>query len=201
MSRWNECDRFCPRSVLGRFDPTSLPVMEITTSVATYLLTYLLELHKVWQRLCAVASPNIFVFCDSSCGSSVAATWTLFPVLFRVILYATKVSCSFMPLLIAPDPGDATGNDSKKRYRSSDVFCMKNDGEVLNTEVTCWGRSHSRYERQQREMFGHRRMQYKLQTHTAFIHQTKNGSKKNKSIYKYIYIYSCLLYTSPSPRD
>jgi len=24
-----------------------------------------LQLHKVWQRLCAVASPNIFVFCDS----------------------------------------------------------------------------------------------------------------------------------------
>jgi len=28
----------------------------------------------IQQRLCAVASPNVFVFCDSSCGSSVAAT-------------------------------------------------------------------------------------------------------------------------------
>jgi len=30
-----------------------------------------LEMHKVWQRLCAIASPNNFVFCNSSCGSSV----------------------------------------------------------------------------------------------------------------------------------
>ena len=30
-----------------------------------------LELNKVWQRLCAVASPNIFIFCESSCSSSV----------------------------------------------------------------------------------------------------------------------------------
>ena len=43
-----------------------------------------LELHKVWHRLCVVSRPNMFVFCDSSCGSSVAATWTLFSVLFRV---------------------------------------------------------------------------------------------------------------------
>jgi len=49
------------------------------------------ELHKVWQRLCAVASLNILnVFCNSSWCSSVAATWTLFSVLFRVILCATK---------------------------------------------------------------------------------------------------------------
>jgi len=27
-----------------------------------------LEMHKVWQRLSAVVSPKIFVFCDSSCG-------------------------------------------------------------------------------------------------------------------------------------
>jgi len=34
-----------------------------------------------------------FTACDSSCGSSVAATWTSFGVLFRVILWETK---SFM---------------------------------------------------------------------------------------------------------
>ena len=36
-------------------------------------------MHEFWQHLCSVASPNIhvFVFCDSSCGSSVAATWSL----------------------------------------------------------------------------------------------------------------------------
>ena len=47
------------------------------------------------QRLCAVASPNIFVFCDSSCGSYVAATRTLFSVLFRIILRATKSFIQF----------------------------------------------------------------------------------------------------------
>jgi len=39
-----------------------------------YFFQFTLELHKVRQQLCAVASPNIFVFCDSNCGSSVAAT-------------------------------------------------------------------------------------------------------------------------------
>jgi len=52
-----------------------------------------LELHKVWHTLCAVASRNMFVFCNSNCSSSVAATWTLLSVLFCVILCATK---SFM---------------------------------------------------------------------------------------------------------
>jgi len=55
-----------------------------------YFFQFILELHKVRQQLCAVACPNIFVFCDSSCGSSVAATRTLFSVLFRVILCATE---------------------------------------------------------------------------------------------------------------
>jgi len=45
--------------------------------------------------LCGCLSKHI-VFCDTSCGSSVAATWTLFTVLFRVILCATKISCSFV---------------------------------------------------------------------------------------------------------
>jgi len=35
-----------------------------------------LELHKVWQRLCAIACPNIFVLCNISCGSSAVATRT-----------------------------------------------------------------------------------------------------------------------------
>jgi len=42
---------------------------------------------------------NIFVFCDSSCGSSVMATQTVLRVLFRVILRVHK-PCSvyyFMP--------------------------------------------------------------------------------------------------------
>jgi len=65
-----------------------------------------LELHEVWLRLCAVASPNIFVFCDSGCGSSVAATWTLFSVLFRrfaSFYVRQKVSRSFVPPPLAPD--------------------------------------------------------------------------------------------------
>jgi len=48
---------------------------------------FTLKLHKLWQRLCVVASPNIFVFCDSSCGSSVAATWTLFSVIIYVTIF------------------------------------------------------------------------------------------------------------------
>jgi len=53
----------------------------------------------VLQRLCAVASPNMFVFYDSSCGSSVAATRTSFSV--RAILCATKSFVNFCaPLCI-----------------------------------------------------------------------------------------------------
>ena len=51
------------------------------------------------QHLCAVAFSNIFVFSNSSCGSSVAAIWTLFSVLFCFILWfyvRQKVSCSFV---------------------------------------------------------------------------------------------------------
>jgi len=49
---------------------------------------------------CAVASPNIFVFCDSSCDSSVAATRTVFSVLFHVMLCATKKFC----VVLSPPP-------------------------------------------------------------------------------------------------
>jgi len=39
-----------------------------------------------------------FVFCHSSCGSSVTATWSLFIVLFCVILRARNFrTCSFVP--------------------------------------------------------------------------------------------------------
>jgi len=57
---------------------------------------------------CAVASPNIFVFCDSSCDSSVAATRTVFSVLFHVMLCATKKFCVVLSPPLTPDPGDAT---------------------------------------------------------------------------------------------
>jgi len=62
---------------------------------------------QFWQQLCVLTSPNIhvFVFCNSNCGSSVVATWSLFTVLFCVIFCATKVSCSFVPPP-TPDPGD-----------------------------------------------------------------------------------------------
>jgi len=63
-------------------------VVPSTSNNLIFQLT--LELRKLWQRLCAVASQNIFVFCYSSCCSAVAATWTLFTVLLCVILYATN---------------------------------------------------------------------------------------------------------------
>jgi len=59
-----------------------------------------LELHKVWHRLCAVASPNIglFVFCDRSCSSPVAAKRTLFSVVYYFTSFCVwqKVSCIFV---------------------------------------------------------------------------------------------------------
>jgi len=54
------------------------------------------------------------VFCNISCGSSVAATRSLFVVLFRVILRATKVSCSFVPPSLQILPDDATDNVASK---------------------------------------------------------------------------------------
>ena len=62
-------ERHWRRHLLG----TGARVPRLTTIYFCFQLT--LELHKVWQRPCAVASINI-VFCYSSCGSSVAATWT-----------------------------------------------------------------------------------------------------------------------------
>jgi len=46
-------------------------------------------------QLCAVASLNVFIFCDSSCGSWVAATWTLFSY-YSVCHFRcdTEVACS-----------------------------------------------------------------------------------------------------------
>jgi len=68
-----------------------------------FLLT--LELHRVWQRLCVVACPNILVFCDSSCGSSVAAAYEPCSVCYVVSFYVRqKISSSFV--LLAPDPGE-----------------------------------------------------------------------------------------------
>ena len=58
-----------------------------------------------FSKLCAVASPNIFVFCDSSCSSSVAAMWTLFNVLFPPLYVWRVVLCP-----LTPDPGDATAS-------------------------------------------------------------------------------------------
>ena len=49
-----------------------------------------LELCKVLQRLCAVASPKHICILRSSCGSSVMATQTVLRVLFRVILRVHK---------------------------------------------------------------------------------------------------------------
>jgi len=44
------------------------------------------------QRSLTATLPGcLLVFCDSSCGSSVAATRTSFSALFRVILRATKI--------------------------------------------------------------------------------------------------------------
>ena len=59
--------------------------------------------------LCGYLSKPNFVFCDSSCGSSVAAIWTLFSVLFPVIFCATK-ECHvvFRPSQHHADPGNAT---------------------------------------------------------------------------------------------
>jgi len=70
--------------------------------------------------LCGCLSKH-FVFCVSSCGSSVAGTWTLFIVLLRVILCATKKgSC-------APDPGDVTDyswrETDRQGERERDVQC------------------------------------------------------------------------------
>jgi len=50
-----------------------------------------LELHKVWQRLCAVAFPNTFVFCDGSCGSSVIAIHELCSVYYFASFYVASV--------------------------------------------------------------------------------------------------------------
>jgi len=73
------------------------------------------ELHKVWQRLCAVASWNILVFCNSSCGSSVAATRTLF-----IILYVTKqFSRSFVSLPLHQIPATPLGMPSSTSTRFS----------------------------------------------------------------------------------
>ena len=66
-----------------------------------------LKLHKVRQRLCAVASPNIFVFRNSSCDSSVAATRTLFSMVAlwnradHNIYFHAVVCSSFFPRLIS----------------------------------------------------------------------------------------------------
>ena len=62
-----------------------------------FIFSVTLQLHRLWQRLCAVTSPNVFVFCGRSCGSSVAATWTVFSegLLFRVILCMTKLFTQF----------------------------------------------------------------------------------------------------------
>jgi len=60
---------------------------------------------------------HVSEFCDSSCGSSIAATWSLFRVLFRVILRATnKFHVVLWPL--ASDPGDATEccRETARRY-------------------------------------------------------------------------------------
>jgi len=48
-----------------------------------------------------------FIFCNGSCGSSVAATRSLFIVLYCVILCVTKSDHAVLCPL-APDPGDAT---------------------------------------------------------------------------------------------
>jgi len=41
---------------------------------------FTVQLHKFWQKFCAVASRNmrVFIFCDSSCGSSVAVIQCIF---------------------------------------------------------------------------------------------------------------------------
>jgi len=79
-----------------------------------------LELRKLWQRLCAVASQNIFVFCYSSCCSAVAATWTLFTVLLCVILYATN---NFHVVFRLPLARDGDANCSVLRNRHT-LFCL-----------------------------------------------------------------------------
>jgi len=90
----------------------ALEHVPFSTSNSFIFFHFSLELHKVWQWLCAVASPNMFVIYFSSCCSSVTATWTLFIVLFRVIVHVCETImrqflCSFVPPLTS-DPGDAT---------------------------------------------------------------------------------------------
>jgi len=58
----------------------------------------------------------MLVFCESSCGSSVAATWTLFSVFcVRHFVCDKKFRVVLCPL--APDPGDAFGSTSCREYR------------------------------------------------------------------------------------
>ena len=59
------------------------------------------------QNLTATLPGCLFVFCDSSYGSSAADTRTSFSALFRVILHATKIFVQFCAPL-ASNPGDAT---------------------------------------------------------------------------------------------
>jgi len=54
-----------------------------------------------------ITPANILVYCDSSCGSSVACSVYYFASFYM----RQKVSCSFV-LPLAPDPGDATGRQS-----------------------------------------------------------------------------------------
>jgi len=61
-----------------------------------------LEPHKVWHGLCAVASPNIFVFCDSRSYMNLVRC-----IILRRFVYNKNFHVVLCPLLV-PGPGDAT---------------------------------------------------------------------------------------------
>jgi len=64
LVRWWSSRRTLASPAVGHWGTCPLP---LSTSNKNLFFQLTLELHKVWQRLCVTASPNIFIHCIIAC--------------------------------------------------------------------------------------------------------------------------------------